>query len=165
MSYHFLDIGGENNSYIFQTDHQIIYEVKFKKSDYLLLPASSKLKDLIFEFVIDILENTNQTKIPIDNKIGLTIAQIFNDFFDKNSNTVSIFICDSSDAKQEIRMKKFNQWYYKFQDSSFIKIDEILIDKKKIRYPISMILKTSNPYRIAILEAFMDITKLQNSDK
>lgn len=62
MSYHFLDVGGKNNSYIFQTDNEIIYEVKFKKSDYLLLPVTSNLKDLIFEFVNRYFRNTNQKK-------------------------------------------------------------------------------------------------------
>lgn len=164
--YEFSFVGGNENSYIFLTDYSIFYEIKFKNSDYLLdVIISDDINNLIFEFVIDVLENPNKSKVPLDNKIGLTVAHIFNDFFIKNNNAISIYICDSSDAKQEIRMKKFDQWYYKYQDSTFLKIDEVLVDSKKKRYPISLILKNTNPYRLQIFDAFVNITKLQNQAK
>lgn len=160
-SYPFYYVGESDNSYIFETDYSIIYEIKFKNSDYIFNIPIQKYSGFVFEFVIDILENRNLEKVPLDKKMGLTIALIFNDFFIKNNNAVGIYICESSDSKQEIRMKKFNQWYVKYQDGTFSKIDEVLIDNKNRRYPISLILKNTNPYRLEIFEAFLNIAKLQ----
>ena len=157
--------GGEHNSYVFETDFSVVYEVKFKKSSYLFIHLSEEITQNVFEFVIDVAFNPNQVKTPFDSRIGVTIAHIFNDFFAKNNNIVSVYICESNDKKQELRMKKFNVWFHKFQDASYMKLDEILKDSKNNRYPISIILKNSNQYRMAILEAFVSIANFQNQDK
>jgi Family of unknown function (DUF6169) len=165
MRYNYVYWGGEHNSYVFETDFSVIYEVKFKNSSYLFAHLPEVINQHVFEFVIDVAFNPNQAKTPFDSKIGFTIAHIFNDFFAKNNNAVSIYICESSDKKQELRMKKFNVWFHKFQDSSYLKLDEILIDSKNNRYPISIIIKHTNPHRMTILEAFVNIAKLQNQEK
>ena len=162
MHYDFSVFGGSNNEYVFITDFDISYIIQFKPTPYLPFVTHP---ENVYEFVIGILNNPNKSKTPLDSKIGLTVAKIFNDFFEKNNNVVSIFICESSDKKQDLRMKKFDQWFNKYQDSSFLKLDEVLIDKNNNRFPISIILKNTNPNRLEIFEAFINITNLHNQDK
>lgn len=59
-------------------------------------------------------------------------------------------------------MKKFDAWFHKFEDTSYLKLDEILVDSNKNHFPISIILKNTNPNRGVILEAFINIAKIQN---
>ena len=53
-SYDFLFVGGDDNSYIFLTDFSVVYEIKFKNSNYLLNIDIEEVNNLTFEFVIDI---------------------------------------------------------------------------------------------------------------
>jgi len=158
--YQFLYIGEKDNSYIFETRKKVFYEIRFKNSDYIFENLSDTNNGLFYEFVIDILENPHKPFIPADELIGPTIALIFNDFYANDHNLVTVYVCDSSDRKQDLRMKKFNQWFYKYQDTSFLKVDEIVTDNKNNRYPISLILKATNPNRHKIIDTFLSIKHL-----
>lgn len=161
MSYQYSFIGGENNSYVFETSNRILYEIKFKPSPYLFAGEFSKL---IYEFVIVVLVNETGKNPPLDQQVSDTIAEIFREFFNNYSKNVCIYICDSSDNRQDIRRKKFDQWFYKYQNDSFLKIDEILVDSNKNRYPISMIILKRNPYIKQIISAFIELSEGE-SDK
>jgi hypothetical protein len=166
MPYKFFNVGGNDNSYIFETDNHLIYDVKFRPSSYLFEKTPKPyINDLVFEFIIELVYKPANLKPPLDKKISLTVAHIFHDFFNKNNNVISIYFCDSSDAKQEVRMKKFNQWWYQLKAPTYIKVDEVLVDSKKHEYPISMILRNINPYKMEIIEAFLAIVQEQNSNK
>ena len=156
MPYQYSFIGGLNNSYFFETVNKIVYEIKFKPSPYLL--AGNEFSELIYEFVIDVAINDSGKNPPLDNKVSLTIAEIFKEFFNAYSKNVCIYICDSSDNRQDIRRKKFDQWFYKYQNDSFIKIDEILVDSNKNRYPVSMVILKRNPYIKQIMAAFIELS-------
>ena len=82
---------------------------------------------------------------------------IFIDFYFKKGNAVSIYICDSSDGKEFIRKKKFDQWFNEFNNETFLKIDEMIVDKNKNKFPISLIISKSNPKRTIIIDAFIKI--------
>lgn len=166
MPYPYFFVGGINNSFFFETINNILYEIKFKPSSYLLENRINvDLQDLIFEFVIDIAEKPKNLRPPLDKEVSVTVAYIFNDFFIKNNKTICIYFCDSSDSKQEVRMKKFNQWWYQFKALDYVKIEDVLIDSKNNRYPIAMILSRSNPYKMEIIEAFLAIAHEENADK
>ena len=162
MMYAYLFIAGHNNSYIFETANGIVYEIKFKPSPYLL--PGNEFSDLIYEFVIEVVINGSGKNPPLDANVGITIAEIFREFFNASSQNVCIYICDSSDNRQDIRRKKFDQWFYKYQNDSFIKIDEILVDSNKNRYPVSMIILKRNPYIKQIISAFIELSEGE-SDK
>jgi len=161
MSYQYSFIGGLNNSYFFETVNKIVYEIKFKPSPYLLV--GSEFSELIYEFVIDVAINDSGKNPPLDNEVSLTIAEIFKEFFNAYSENVCIYICDSSDNRQDIRRKKFDQWFYKYQNDSFIKIDEILVDSNKNRYPVSMVILKRNPYIKQIMAAFIELSENEAS--
>lgn len=117
---------------------------------------------MIYEFVIDVAINNSGKKPTLDVVVSETVACIFKDFFIKNSYNICIYICDSSDGKQEIRRRKFDDWFYKYQTDSFMKLDEVLVDSNQNRFPISMVILKENPYLKEIVIAFAAIS---NNDK
>jgi hypothetical protein len=158
VSYEFSFIGGVNNSYVFETKNGIVYEVRFKPSPYLL-NENANYSNLIYEFVIDVAINLTDKNPPLDSNVSDTIAVIFREFFIKNSYNICIYICDSSDGRQDIRRRKFDDWFYKYQKESFVKLDEILLDSKQNRYPISLVVLKKNPYFKEIVVAFAAISE------
>ncbi len=149
MSYKFIFGGGLSNSYFFETFDGVIYQIKFKPTPYLFGEQQTEISENVFEFSILVEFNPNPKLSAADKKIGKTAVAIFLDFYQKNGNSISVYICDSSDGKQLIRKRKFDQ---------FFKIDEFLVDKKNNRFPISLILSKSNPYRLEIFEAFLEMS-------
>ena len=57
-------------------------------------------------------------------------------------------------------MKKFDIWFKRYQDSSFLKIDETLTDRKNNKFPISLVLKNNHPQLHIIIDAFIGLTRL-----
>ena len=129
MSYSYINpYPNFDNIYYFETELGSVYEVLFKPSPYLLGNEKSEFANYIYEFIISIEEN-DEKKIPkTDKKIGATAAAIFKDFYLKKGCSVTIYICDSSDGKQLIRKRKFDQWFNEFRTFEFTKIDEVLLD-------------------------------------
>jgi hypothetical protein len=56
MQYKYEFIGGLNNSFIFETVNKIVYEIKFKPSDYINL-FDAEVSKYIFEFIIKVAIN------------------------------------------------------------------------------------------------------------
>jgi hypothetical protein len=164
MQYKYDFIGGLNNSYVFETSRKIIYEIKFKPSDYINL-FNDEVSKYIFEFIIKVAINETGKNPPLDVNVSETIAAIFQEFILKHNNNIAIYICDSSDGRQELRQKKFNEWYDKYNDATFAKMNEVLFDSKGNRFLITMILQNKNPRRLQIIEAFLKLADENNNEK
>ena len=164
MQYKYDFIGGLNNSYVFETSRKIIYEIKFKPSDYINL-FDEEVSKYIFEFIIKVAINETGKNPPLDVNVSETIAAIFQEFILKHDNNIAIYICDSSDGRQELRQKKFNEWYDKYNDATFAKMNEVLFDSKGNRFLITMILQNKNPRRLEIIDAFLKLADENNNEK
>jgi hypothetical protein len=149
--YKFPFIGGQNNTYIFETDFEITYEIKFVPSGYIWEPATPFFKDNTFEFIIAVLEKNKNP--PLDKKIPDTIAFIFKDFFTDKRNLV-VYICDSSDNKQAIRFRKFNTWFHQFKGMNFMKLDLPIPEAKGTTIYTSLIMRLDNPNKGTIMVEF-----------
>ena len=164
MEYSFEFIGEKNNSYTIVTTSNVVYEIKFKPSSYL-----SKLNsiddNLIFEFVIEVLHKPLNVALTLDKFLAPTICKIFQDFYSKNNEFITVYICDSSDGKQFVRKRKFDTWFEEFNDSSFIKFDDVFIDKNEDEFPISFIVKQSNPNLSKIYNDFFGTINDPNQQK
>jgi hypothetical protein len=154
--YNFILLGGIDNVYSFDTNNKIAYYVRFKPCDYIF---EGRLDFYVptFELVIEIAVNETGRNPPLDSKIPFTVARIFSDFHQSNNGKVIIFICDSSDRRQEARRRKFNQWVEIFKGSEFVKFDTEIIDPIGPIYHNSIILRTDNPYRDQIMKSFFDL--------
>jgi hypothetical protein len=83
----------------------------------------------------------------------------------KHDNNIALYICDSSDGKQELRKRKFDEWYEKYQDNTFAKMNEKLKDSNGNFYLITMILQYKNPRRVQIIDAFLKLADDNNTEK
>ena len=161
LGYEFDFVGGTSNSYVFQTLHDVFYEVNFKPFFYFF-NSDSIYSESTFEFGIIVLERP-LLKLPSqDALIPITIAAIFTDFFDKIEQPSVVYICDSSDSKQLARQRKFNSWFSDFKQPNFFKIEGKLVDKNGEIIPSSLILKFNNPYFDQIIEEFQLIVEGYN---
>jgi hypothetical protein len=147
--------GGVNNSYVFKTDYDIRYEIKFVPSGYLW-ESEPFFKDYTFEFIIAVLENNTGKKPPLDKKIPITLQLICEDFFQNNKNT-AVYICDSSDNKQAIRFRKFNDWFVLMKNRAYVKMDMTIPDENEVYIYTSLIMRADNPYMDSIMIEFKHI--------
>ena len=155
-SYNFEKVDSEEHLYLFETDFELSYEIVFKPTPYLF-SAEKPYSANTYEFSIIVIENPNHASPPFDNRIGCTIARIFDEFYKINGNTVSLYICASHDNRQKVRYKKFNSWFATFNTSKYVKIDASITDLKNNEFPISIIMSTENPYKKLISNDFYDV--------
>ena len=121
--------------------------------------------ELVFEFVIELLYRPLDVALTLDKPIGPTINNIFNDFYNSYNQSVTVYICDSSDGKAFVRKRKFDHWFEEFNDNSFIKFDDIVIDADQNDFPVSFILKKDNPNFYKILISLTKTISKNNKDK
>ncbi|MCU0327222.1 MAG: DUF6169 family protein [Spirosomaceae bacterium] len=152
--YTFDNYADEDNTYFFVTKSQIEYLIKFRQTNYLF-STDSPLNSLTFEFIIEVFSNPTGKNPPLDSLTSATVAAIFQDFYQRNNHSISVYICDSSDSRQAIRQRKFDLWFNMFNLSNgFVKFDLAIKDKEGIIYPISIMFRTDNPHRLEIIEQF-----------
>jgi len=66
------------------------------------------------------------TSQSLDDKVGETVVEIFKRFFESNDNVV-IYVCDSSDDRHFARKRKFDWWFWKYNDGSIVKVDGVAV--------------------------------------
>jgi hypothetical protein len=159
--YEYLFLGDSQNTYGFETDNSIVYEVKFKNTSYIF-DKQLDFPIIAFEFVILVAFNPTHKNPPLDSKIPFTVAKIFKDFFEKVPEQVVIYICDSSDRRQATRKRKFDQWVDYFKGNDFVKINTTITDKTGLIYYNALIIRKDNPNRFAITEAFINLAEEQD---
>ena len=156
--------GEQNNSYLFTTQQGVVYEIKFKDFFYFF-DVNAPYSHFTYEFVIEVLDKTENIKIISDSRIPPTIVAIFDDFYARYSETVVIYICDSSDSKQMARQRKFSSWFIRFNKEHFFKVDAFLSDAIDEIIPISIVVRRDNPYKYQILQDFERITDGYSNEK
>jgi hypothetical protein len=150
-NYEFEYVAGLNHSYIFKTTNEVIFEIKFKPSNYIF-GYSEIININAFELGIVILEGGR--KVGIDIKIPTTIAEIVFDFFSKKLEDVIVYICDSFDSRQLARKRKFDSWVDYFKGTDYFKVDAEIIDNDKNKIYSSLILKSDHPNFREIIKYF-----------
>ncbi|MFD2574034.1 DUF6169 family protein [Spirosoma soli] len=102
---------------------------------------------------------------PFDQLTARTLAAIFEDFYVRSADTITLYICASYDGRQVLRQQLFHRWFYYFERDDFAKLDEIIRDSTGTVYPLTLIVKRKNPHRAEVFEAFMRVTSGYNADK
>lgn len=160
--YRFEYVGGESNSYVFETNNRVTYQVKFQATPYLF-PNYSDLGQDIFELIIDVIYSPIG-KVSPDAFIPATIAAICEDFV-SNKERILLYICETADARQLARVRKFDAWFREFNYSSFIKIDANFPDVNHITYYVSLIFRLSHPQRHTIMDEFDLLAQQYHTNK
>ncbi len=138
--YEFELVNEQTNEYVFLTDSGLSYDVAFIKTE-TYFQSTELFINRAFELIIQ--PSKNQVVRPLkDSRIPITVAFIFEDFF-KNHEKIVVFSCDTTDSKQAARHRKFNDWFVRFNDETFLKLDGIIEDVgNDTKYFMSMILKS-----------------------
>jgi hypothetical protein len=142
------------------TDQHIRYSIYFL--DYsAIFEDYPGFSENVFMFNIDVIEGNPNSK-PLDERIGATIVQVMNLFFRKYENVV-VYVCDSLDDRQLSRKRKFDTWFWKYNDGTLLKEDDIaVVDGVEILN--SMIVHKSNAHLKEIILAFKELNE-RASDK
>ena len=92
--------------FLFQTDNKIRYEISFNKEDIVLGGCET------YQFIIRKLDEVHSA---YDPKVKDTILAILNEFFFSNQQ-ILLYICDTSDGKENSRNRLFLQWFEKYSE-------------------------------------------------
>ncbi len=111
-------------SYEFLTEQGIKYAIYFLDYSYMFSDYPA-IAENVFSFNIDVAEG-NADSIINDDRIGATILEVFKLFFAKLQN-VTVYVCDSIDERQLARKRKFDLWFWKYNDGSLLKEDGIAL--------------------------------------
>ena len=110
----------------------------------------------VYMFNIDVIKGDPDDSTT-DERIGLTVLQVFNIFFQKLKNVV-IYVCDSLDERQLARKRKFDRWFWKYNDGSLIKEDDIAIVEGTEIYN-SLIIHKQNEHLREIILAYKELNE------
>jgi len=155
--YEFIYMGGPTHTYLFVTELQVIYEIKFKPSSYIF-GIQPPFTEFAYEFVIEVAENPLPKLPPPDKAIPLTIARIFNHFF-AVKETVVVYICDNADGRANARNRKFSTWFEQTLPGglSFLKFDYRFGTDAEY-FLTSLIMRIDNPRMADVVIAFQRLS-------
>ena len=152
-----------NTAYFFTTIHDVGYKVVFKPSSYVF-GEDKPYASLLYEFSVLAKFSGPQSYVR-DELIAATVAVVFLHFYHLHDKNVCFYICDSSDGKQHVRKRKFDMWFQQYNRGAFIKLDQEIRDADGSRYPVAVIMRYENPFRIQVIEDFINIINSYNRDK
>lgn len=140
-------------SYEFLTEQRIRYKIYFLDHSFMFADYPH-ITCPVYSFNIDAIEE-NPDKTISDERIGLTIAGVFNLFFTKIEN-VAVYVCDSLDDRQFARKRKFDRWFWTYNDGTFFKEDGLAIIEG-IEIYSAIILHKQNKQLTDIILAFKEL--------
>jgi hypothetical protein len=130
------------NSFAFVTDYDVFYNVGFT-NDYMLMEEGA--------YQLFIMNEQGKSS-PNDPKVKETVVTIIKEFLNSEPAVV-IYICDTSDNRQNIRDRLFTRWLCEYGDENYIfKHEQVKIDD--IDYFGSIIMHKSHPLHKEIEENF-----------
>ena len=137
------------------TDQGIKYAIYFLDYGYMFSDYPS-IAENIFTFNIDVISGIPDDSIA-DERIGITIFEVFKIFFSKIEN-VAIYVCDTLDERHLARKRKFDLWFWKFNDGSLLKEDGIAVIEGTPIYN-SLLVHKSNKYWPEIVLAYNELNE------
>lgn len=142
-------------SYEFITDAGIKYKIYFLDYSYLF-DVYTHINCPIYSFNIDAIEGDPDDS-PGDDRVGATVSEVMNLFFLTVDNVV-VYVCDSIDNRQLARKRKFDLWFYSYNNGSLIKQDGVAVVEGTEIYN-SILLHKHNQQFTDIISAFMDLNE------
>lgn len=139
-------------SFEFNTSYGITYIAYFLSYGYMF--DDPEFSDSVFTFNLD-LKDGDADDAATDERVGLTIVEIFRAFFETKQNVV-IYICESADNRHLARKRKFDFWFWKFNDGSIVKEDGIAVIEDVEIYN-SLLIHKDNYYLNTIIDAFRQL--------
>ena len=151
------------NVFVFETTNSIIYEVRFKPSGYIFA-NDPDLEPFVFEMSIVVIDNPTGKRPPGDPLLPSTITTIFSIFLERHERIV-VYICDTSDKRGQARQRKFSSWLTLYGGTHYIQFNDSLQDDSGEVYFVSLIIRSTNPYRQRLISAFTELITVNQRDK
>ncbi len=142
-------------SYEFLTEQGIRYSIYFLDYGFMFSDYPA-IAENVFSFNIDVLNGDTDSSIT-DDRIGVTILEVFKFFFTRIEN-VAIYVCDSIDERQLARKRKFDWWFWKYNDGSLLKEDGIAMIEGVEIYN-SLLLHKANKRLAEIILAYKELNE------
>ena len=154
---------GYDSAYFFKTSYDVEYKVIFKPSPYIF-GEDKPYAYLLYEFSV-LAKFAGSHSYTRDDLIAPTVVAIFLDFYNRHDENICFYICDSSDGRQHVRKRKFDMWFNEYNRGAFLKLDSEIKDIDGVWYPVAIIMKNDNVYRVDIIEAFLNLISGYNEEK
>ncbi len=147
----------ENDEYSFdfKTDQGIKYKIYFLDYSYMFTDYPH-ITCPVYSFNIDAIEG-DPDNLPGDERVGVTVLQVMKLFFLKIEN-VAIYVCDSLDERQFARKRKFDIWFFTYNDGTLVKEDGMAMVEGSIIYN-AMLLHKQNSELADIIIAFKELNE------
>ena len=155
MLSHYLLQENDEYSYEFLTEKRIRYKIYFLDYSYMFSDYPEIISP-VYTFNIDVIEGDPNNSAG-DDRIGLTVLEVFNLFFAKIEN-VAVYVCDSLDERQLARKRKFDLWFWTYNDGSIIKEDGMAIVEGVEIYN-ALLLHKHNKQLTDIILAFKELNE------
>jgi hypothetical protein len=106
---------------------------------------------------ISVADNPTDKRLPADPMVSPTIFAVFEHFFLPHRQAI-IFICDSSDGREQARFRKFGAWFYTKTSSltDLTKVDRVAVDGND-KILLSLIMSRLHPQLMRIVAMFMHL--------
>lgn len=116
----------------------------------------------VYTFNIEAVEGDPDNS-PGDDRVGVTVSDVMNLFFSKIDN-VAVYVCDNLDERQFARKRKFDLWFYSYNDGSLIKEDGLAMVEGKEIYN-AMLLHKQNAQLTDIIIAYKELNERADDEK
>ena len=143
------------DSFMFQTDLGIHYSISFMKEDISFAGCDT------YQFIIRKIE---EKKSQHDTKVEMTILAIINEFFRSNTE-IMLYMCDTSDGREEIRNRLFLSWFQKHADKKRFTICKAHATVEEQRIFFVIVIENRNPKLHEITTDFRKKADLLTQDK
>jgi len=136
-----------DKGYSFVTDKGITFVIFIEKSSF-----SPPYGDFLFDFsFLPVVpkHKRNKEQNGFDHKVCNTLINFIKDLFHQDNRNSILFICDSSDRREEYRKRLFDNWFTKCSYEKFEKLDFKLVnegDDYSIPTYISVVTLKDNPH-------------------
>ena len=151
----YLLLENDEYSYEFLTEQGVRYSIYFLDYSFMFSDYPA-IAENVFSFNIDVLDGNADSSIT-DDRIGITILEVFKLFFTKLENVV-VYVCDSIDDRQLARKRKFDLWFWKYNDGSLLKEDGIALIEGVEIYN-SLLLHKANKKLTEIILAYKELNE------
>lgn len=150
---HYQVFANTENAYIFYTVQGIVYEVSFDE-DYPIGGCDT------YQITI---RKVNRTEGSYDPNVREAILAVIEEFFEANQS-VFLYICDTSDGRQQARNMLFLRWLHEYDIRHRYRISTCNVPVEGEMWYTAIIIRTDNPKCDAVKAQF-DADALKLNEK
>jgi hypothetical protein len=140
-------ISTEDDDFVFATDVGLTYKITFQKHT-----AFDDLGYSSFEFGFYPVEDKT---LNYDSRIEDTIVFAIREFFERNPDSILLYVCDSSDGKARHRNILFGRWFNKYALANIKRLNRKIFDSENDMIYYFAVMYDGNYIQPLILENFI----------